>query len=111
MNIMTMVNSMRILAFSDWRVQKISDIFSFVQDLEDPVDFILYGGDDIGRFEEEGVNYFTELSKYTKQGKVLSVVGNDDFPDVKRILKSKNVGKRKLGNPIPLWHRYKTPLP
>ena len=91
MNRKIMVISMRLLAFSDWRVQKIDDIFSFAQDLEDPVDFILYGGDDIGRFEEEGVNYFTELSRYAKQGMVLAVIGNDDFPEVKRVLKSKNV--------------------
>ena len=82
---------MRILAFSDWRVQKINDVFSFVQDLEDPVDFILYGGDDIGRFEEEGVNHFAELSKYTKHRKVLAVIGNDDLPEVKRVLEGKNV--------------------
>mgnify|MGYP001095880249 CR=1 FL=1 len=79
------------MAFSDWRVQKISDILGFAQDLGDPVDFILYGGDDIGRFVEEGVNYFSELSEYTKQKKVLAVIGNDDFPEVKKILKSKNV--------------------
>jgi len=82
---------MKIVAFSDWRVQKISDVFNFVQDLEDPVDFILYGGDDIGRFNEEGVNYFTELSEYTKQKKVLVVIGNDDFPIIKEVLESKNV--------------------
>lgn len=82
---------MRLLAFSDWRVQGIDDVFSFVQDLEDPVDFILYGGDDIGRFEEEGVNYFAELSRYTKQGMVLAVIGNDDVPELKRVLKSENV--------------------
>ena len=81
----------RMLAFSDWRVQRISDVFRFIQDLEDPVDFILYGGDDIGRFEEEGVNYFTELSEYTKQKKVLAVIGNDDFPAVKKVLKSRHV--------------------
>ena len=81
----------RILAFSDWRVQKISDIFNFIEHLEDPIDFILYGGDDVGRFEDEGVNYFTNLSRYTRQNKVLAVVGNDDFPEVKKVLESKNV--------------------
>jgi len=80
-----------ILAFSDWRIQEITDVLSFVQDLKEPVDFILYGGDDIGRFEEEGINYFTELSDYTKQRKVLAVIGNDDFPEEKKVLASKNV--------------------
>jgi len=82
---------MRILAFSDWRTQKIGDIFTFIQCLKDPVDLILYGGDDIGRFEKESVNYFDELSKCAKQRKILAVIGNDDFPEVKRVLSGKNV--------------------
>lgn len=81
----------RILAFSDWRVQSIGDLLSFVKDLKTPLDLILYGGDDIRRFEKKGTNYFTELSKHTKQRKVLVVVGNDDSHDVKTVLRAKNV--------------------
>ena len=82
---------MRILAFSDWRVQPLDDVLDFVRDLEEPVDFILYGGDDIARFEEKGLNYFSTLSEYTKQEKVLAVIGNDDSPSAKRVLDCKNV--------------------
>jgi hypothetical protein len=84
------VDSIRILAFSDWRVQKIDDVFTFIQNVE-PVDFVFYAGDDIGRFEEEGLNAFTELAKYTKSNLVLAVIGNDDFAVQKRVLKAKSV--------------------
>jgi Icc-related predicted phosphoesterase len=81
---------MRILAFSDWRVQSVESIFQFVEKIE-PVDLILYAGDDIGRFEEEGINYFSELSNYTKKGKVLAVIGNDDLHLQKKVLEAKGV--------------------
>ena len=81
-----MVVKLRLIAFSDWRVQRISDVFNFIKDLDEPVDFILYGGDDVDRFEEEGVNYFTELSEYARQKKCLAVIGNDDLPILKRVL-------------------------
>jgi len=82
---------MRALAFSDWRVQNIDDIFKYVESLTEPLDVILYAGDDVGRFQARGTNYFTELAEYTKQKKVLAVVGNDDLPSVKSILQSENV--------------------
>ncbi len=82
---------MRLLAFSDWRTQNINDAISFVRKLGQPVDFILYGGDDIGRFQEGRVNYFTELSKLTSQAKVLAVIGNDDFRNVRTILDAEGV--------------------
>ena len=43
-------DTLRILAFSDWRIQKINDVFLFVQKIE-PVDLIIYAGDDICRFQ------------------------------------------------------------
>jgi len=83
-------DSIRILAFSDWRVQDIGDVFRFAQSIE-PVDFILYGGDDLGRFEEEGFNYFSELASHTKSNQVLAVIGNDDLYLQKKVLKAKGV--------------------
>ena len=82
---------MRLLAFSDWRTQKIDDIFDFIETLIEPVDLILYGGDDIARFQNRGTNHFTELADYTKEKKVLAVVGNDDTSHVKSVLQSENV--------------------
>jgi len=82
---------MKLLAFSDWRIQEIDDVFKFIESLLEPVDLILYAGDDIGRFHGRRRNYFTELAKYTRQKKVLAVVGNDDTYQVKSILQSENV--------------------
>ena len=85
------MNKMRALALSDWRVQNIDDIFKYVESFTEPLDVILYAGDDIGRFQSRGTNYFTELAEYTKQKKVLVVIGNDDLSSVKSILQSENV--------------------
>ena len=86
------LDTINILAFSDWRSQPIKDIFSVVENIEKPVDLIVYSGDDVCRFVEGDRNYFTELAEKTKLRKVLAVVGNDDPPiESKKILTAKNV--------------------
>jgi hypothetical protein len=70
---------MRLLCFSDWRVQPIEDVYRFISTLDPKPDLILYGGDDIQRFQCDGINHFSALSNYTNQRSVLAVAGNDDF--------------------------------
>ncbi|KKK89398.1 hypothetical protein LCGC14_2733510, partial [marine sediment metagenome] len=41
---------MKILAFSDWRVQNIEQFIDYLDKLEEKPDFIVYAGDDINRF-------------------------------------------------------------
>lgn len=41
---------LRILAFSDYRVQKIEDLISFLRRLKEKPDLIIYAGDDVDRF-------------------------------------------------------------
>lgn len=86
------VERIRILAFSDWRVQNIQDIISFAKKIS-PIDFILYAGDDVGRFRDlSGLNYFEELATLCSANKVLAIIGNDDnYSSAKEILNSKNV--------------------
>jgi len=85
------VDVVRILAFSDWRVQSINDIFLFLQKI-DPIDFIVYAGDDLSRFVSFDVNYFSELSKSTINKHVLAVSGNDDYySTVKNVLQADGV--------------------
>ena len=85
-------DEIRLLAFSDWRVQDIEEVFRFIKKI-DMVDFILYAGDDLARFRDlEGVNYFTELAKLSRSKKLLAVLGNDDFySNGKDILNSEGV--------------------
>jgi Icc-related predicted phosphoesterase len=71
---------MRILTFSDWRVQELDLPFRILERLDQPVDLILYAGDDINRFVDDGENVFSQLAAETRLGKVLAVRGNDDFP-------------------------------
>ena len=71
---------MRILAFSDWRVQSMESLFKTLDRLEEPVDLILYAGDDVSRFQDDERNVFSELASEARLGKVLAVLGNDDLP-------------------------------
>jgi hypothetical protein len=41
---------MRIVAFSDWRVQPIDVLFEIIKDI-DNVDVVVYAGDDLDRFD------------------------------------------------------------
>jgi predicted phosphodiesterase len=69
---------MKILAFSDWRTQGVQEAIELAKRQADLVDLIVYAGDDLGRFKAEGINYFSELAKYSKAGVLLAVAGNDD---------------------------------
>jgi len=71
---------MRLFLFSDWRSQPVDILFELLEDLEEPVDLILYGGDDLHRFGESegGRNILSELADETRLGRVLAVAGNDD---------------------------------
>lgn len=82
---------LRIMAFSDWRVQNISDI-NYLLKKYGTVDLILYAGDDLLRFVEDGLNHFTEFSKFTNYGLVLAVIGNDEpYPYAKSVLKNEGI--------------------
>ena len=58
---------MRILAFSDWRVQSIDVLFKIITKIKN-VDVIVYAGDDLNRFDKHLFieNIKKELQKYTK---------------------------------------------
>jgi len=99
---------MKILAFSDWRIQNIEKLIEYVKELSEKPDFIIYAGDDIGRFnkipEKElpkpfqkmyaenfpNKNYFEELAKNSRYG-LLAVAGNDDLPFIVKAIYGKNV--------------------
>jgi Icc-related predicted phosphoesterase/uncharacterized protein YprB with RNaseH-like and TPR domain len=82
---------LRILAFSDWRVQDPKDAVQYAKALQEPVDIIVYAGDDLMRFEQPGVNYFSELARLCKAGVLLAVAGNDDTSEQKIVLSKQNV--------------------
>ena len=82
---------MRLLCFSDWRVQPIEDIYKLLSTLNTKPDLILYAGDDIQRFQQDGINHFSELASYTNQRGVLAVAGNDDFVECKAVFQTEKV--------------------
>ena len=95
------MSKLKILAFSDYRVQDIEVRINFIKKMKNKPDLILYAGDDVGRFVEHKRdsktgkrgkiirNYFEEISSYSKLG-LCAVMGNDDFPNYHQII-GKNV--------------------
>lgn len=63
-----------ILAFSDWRVQSIKSLFDTLNNIENPIDLIIYAGDDLSRFIDADRNVFSELAGETELNKVLAVI-------------------------------------
>jgi Icc-related predicted phosphoesterase/uncharacterized protein YprB with RNaseH-like and TPR domain len=84
-------NSIRFMAFSDWRVQNIEDVITFLDSLENPPDFILYSGDDVDRFWDGETNYFSKIAEYSTSNIVLAVIGNDDTHEIKPILQGEHI--------------------
>lgn len=99
--------NLRIVAFSDYRVQDIDLLTDFLVKMEEKPDLILYGGDDISRFVEfEYIksdshpnfvergkmirNRFEEIASLSKLG-ICAVIGNDDLPSVRSYIRGKNV--------------------
>lgn len=81
--------SLRILAFSDYRVQDISALIRFVKSQERP-DLIVYAGDDVGRFRQGGKNHFQRLAALSKYG-LCAVAGNDDAPEIRKLIAGRHV--------------------
>jgi hypothetical protein len=81
--------SLHVLAFSDWRVQEIEDLLTYVASGPRP-DVILYAGDDVERFRPDGRNYFEELARLSVYG-LCAVAGNDENPDSRGLIAGKRV--------------------
>lgn len=69
-------DTLRIVAFADYRVQDHSLLLEFVKALQPPPNLILYAGDDVERFHTESQNFFEELALLSTHG-LCAVVGND----------------------------------
>lgn len=81
--------SLRIVAFSDYRVQSIEALIDFLGRRQTP-DLILYAGDDIGRFRPGRKNYFQEIAKLSAYG-FCAVAGNDDSPTLRKRIAGRHV--------------------
>lgn len=101
------MSNLRIVAFSDYRVQDFDLLMDFLRKMEQKPDLILYGGDDISRFVEfEYIrsdlhpnvvkrgkmirNRFEEIASLSKFG-LCAVIGNDDLHSVRNYIRGKNV--------------------
>jgi Icc-related predicted phosphoesterase len=82
-------STLRLIAFSDWRVQDIRELIRFVREQE-RADLILYAGDDISRFRPAKKNYFQEIAKLSRFG-LCAVAGNDDRADTRTLIAGRNV--------------------
>lgn len=67
---------LRIIAFSDYRVQDITLLLEFIKTVDPKPNLILYGGDDVERFHANDRNVFEELASLSTHG-LCAVLGND----------------------------------
>ncbi|MFX0133987.1 MAG: metallophosphoesterase, partial [Candidatus Hodarchaeota archaeon] len=96
---------MRIIAFSDWRIQSIEQFIKYLEESGHRPDVIIYAGDDVGRFNNvpktkipkefrdvkfPKVNHFQKIAALSKYG-LVAVAGNDDYPFEKYIIRGKKV--------------------
>lgn len=82
-------DSLRLVAFSDFRVQNLDSLVKFIKSQDRP-DLIVYGGDDIRRFHEGGTNFFERLADLSRFG-LCAIAGNDDHPDTRSLITGQNV--------------------
>ena len=68
--------TLRLVVFSDYRVQDISLLLDFVKSLQPAPQLLLYAGDDVERFQEGSRNFFEELAALATHG-LCAVIGND----------------------------------
>jgi Icc-related predicted phosphoesterase len=68
--------ALRIVAFSDYRVQDISLLLDFIRELHPRPNLILYAGDDVERFHTQSENLFEHLATTSTHG-LCAVLGND----------------------------------
>jgi len=68
--------SLRLVVFSDYRVQDISLLLEFVKNLQPAPQLLLYAGDDVERFQDGKRNLFEELAATATHG-LCAVIGND----------------------------------
>lgn len=82
---------LRLVAFSDYRVQDIELLIEELSKLQPTPDLILYAGDDITRFLPSGErNLFEVLASSARYG-LCAVAGNDDRPSVRQLICGKSV--------------------
>ncbi len=82
---------LRLVVFSDYRVQDIELLIEELSKLEPRVDLILYAGDDTMRFRPpDGRNLFEAVASQARYG-LCAVVGNDDEPSVRKLVSGKSV--------------------
>lgn len=82
---------LRLVAFSDYRVQDIELLIEKLSKLQPRPDLILYAGDDIERFRPAGgKNLFEAIASHARYG-LCAIAGNDDEPSVRRLVSGKSV--------------------
>ncbi len=67
---------LRIVAFSDYRVQDIPLLLEWLKGLSPAPDLLLYAGDDVERFQNGSRNFFEQLAATAAYG-LCAVIGND----------------------------------
>jgi Icc-related predicted phosphoesterase/uncharacterized protein YprB with RNaseH-like and TPR domain len=82
---------LRIAAFSDYRAQDMRLLIDAFSKIQPPPDLILYGGDDVERFNDgTNENFFELLASRARYG-LCAIVGNDELPATRKLISGKQV--------------------
>lgn len=83
--------ALRIVAFSDCRVQDLEAIAWWIDSGSEKPDLIIYAGDDVGRFvPDPETNYFERIASLSRYG-LVAVTGNDDLPEQRSLIRGHKV--------------------
>jgi len=89
-NIVREKDRIRLILLSDCQSHSPYNILDRIRNFNKPIDAILYGGDGLTRFYEDGRNYLEEIAEEAKLG-LFAVAGNDDPVGDKSYIDGKNV--------------------
>lgn len=83
--------TLRVVAFSDCRVQDLKAIVRWIEGRSEKPDLVIYAGDDVGRFvPDPETNYFEQLASLSRYG-LVAVTGNDDRPEYRSLIRGHKV--------------------
>ncbi len=103
-------SGLRIVVFSDYRVQDVSLLVDFIKGLEPKPDLLIYAGDDVERFQTDSTNFFEVLASLATHG-LCAVIGNDppENEEISGVLKNPSSSRSYIrGQGVYEVHR--TPL-
>lgn len=85
------IGKLRVAAVSDYRAQDMRLLIDAFSKIQPPPDLILYGGDDIERFNRATQENFFELLASKARYGLCAISGNDEPPSARKLISGRRV--------------------